>query len=164
MKRQTLAIFMTIGLAMTGCAQKEEASSKKQSPQHEAHISGDITETTSSLASLPKFLSSQPKQVQKIYKIAAQNHDLLSNIPCYCGCAESVGHTSNKSCFIREEKDSGKVIWDSHATTCVNCMEIALESASMKQNGSSALEIRNYIDNKYKEGYANPTPTPMPAS
>ncbi|MDG0957805.1 PCYCGC motif-containing (lipo)protein, partial [Bacillus paranthracis] len=24
------------------------------------------------------------------------------------------------------------------------------------------LEIRNYIDNKYKEGYGKPTPTPMP--
>ena len=34
--------------------------------------------------------------------------------------------------------------------------------ASMKQKGKSTLEIRNYIDNKYKEGYGKPTPTPMP--
>ena len=32
----------------------------------------------------------------------------------------------------------------------------------MKQKGKSTLEIRNYIDNKYKEGYGKPTPTPMP--
>ena len=32
----------------------------------------------------------------------------------------------------------------------------------MKQKGKSTLEIRKYIDNKYKEGYGKPTPTPMP--
>ena len=31
----------------------------------------------------------------------------------------------------------------------------------MKQKGKTTLEIRNYIDNKYKEGYGKPTPTPM---
>ncbi|WP_028399987.1 PCYCGC motif-containing (lipo)protein [Ectobacillus panaciterrae] len=164
MKRQAFAVVMIIGLTLAGCSQKEEAKPKEHTSEEHMHVSGDIAEKTADLHTLPKFLSSQPEQVQQIYTIAGQNYELLASIPCYCGCGESAGHTSNKSCFIREVKENGEVIWDSHATTCVNCMEIALESASMKQNGSSALEIRNYIDNKYKEGYGKPTPTPMPAS
>ena len=81
-------------------------------------------------------------------------------IPCYCGCGESVGHKTIKIALFVKLKN-GEVVWDSHATTCVNCLEIAVESASMKQKGKSTLEIRNYIDNKYKEGYGKPTPTPM---
>jgi hypothetical protein len=42
-------------------------------------------------------------------------------------------------------------------------MEIAVESAKMKKEGKSDKEIRTYIDNTYKNGYATPTDTPMPA-
>jgi Protein of unknown function with PCYCGC motif len=37
-----------------------------------------------------------------------------------------------------------------------------LKSIKMKQEGKSIKEIRHYIDEKYKEGYAKPTKTPMP--
>jgi hypothetical protein len=32
----------------------------------------------------------------------------------------------------------------------------------MKKQGKSVQEIRKFIDEKYKEGYAKPTQTPMP--
>ncbi|MEX2105013.1 MAG: PCYCGC motif-containing (lipo)protein, partial [Bacilli bacterium] len=42
------------------------------------------------------------------------------------------------------------------------CMQIAVESSKMKQDGKSTLDIRHYIDEKYSEIGAKPTPTPMP--
>ncbi|MCP8969586.1 PCYCGC domain-containing protein [Ectobacillus ponti] len=166
MYRTAIALLLGFLLVLAGCGAKEETKTTgAASPQHEAHEqTGDLAETTKDIHTLPSFLSSYPKEVQQVYMVAGQNHELLNWIPCYCGCGESVGHRSNKNCFIREVKANGEVVWDSHATTCVNCMEIALESASMKQDGKSALEIRKYIDNKYKEGFAKPTPTPMPAN
>jgi hypothetical protein len=41
-------------------------------------------------------------------------------------------------------------------------MEIAAVSAKLSEEGKSAKEIRTYIDEAFKEGYAKPTPTPMP--
>ena len=79
--------------------------------------------------------------MKDIYTVAGQNAELLDWIPCYCGCGESVGHKNNKNCFIREIKKNGEVVWDSHATTCVNCLEIAVESASMKQKENQRLKF-----------------------
>ena len=45
---------------------------------------------------------------------------------------------------------------------CDVCLEIAAESMVEYQKGKSMLDIRKEIDEKYKEGYAKPTPTPMP--
>lgn len=164
-------ILIVTSLLFVGCSNTNNAEPKKSSKEevsktesHADHTSEpkDIREQTNDASTLPSFLSAQEVQVQKIYQLAAQNVDLLKNIPCYCGCGESAGHTSNKDCFIYEVKENGNIVWDSHATTCLNCMEIAVESASLKQKGKTTLEIRKYIDEKYKEGYGKPTKTPMP--
>jgi hypothetical protein len=42
-------------------------------------------------------------------------------------------------------------------------MEIAVISSKLKEAGKTTKEIRDYIDNAYKEGYGKPTPTPMPS-
>jgi Protein of unknown function with PCYCGC motif len=164
---------LSISIILAGCSsdKAEVNNTNKESQEnhtsHENHAShtelADIREQTKNKETLPTFLAEKEKQIQQIYLVAAQHTDLLKNIPCYCGCGESVGHKSNLDCFINEEKADGSIIWDSHATTCINCMEIALESATLKQKGKTNLEIRNYIDNKYKEGYAKPTKTPMPS-
>lgn len=66
------------------------------------------------------------------------------------------------NCFVKKINEDGSVVWDDHGTRCGVCLEIAAESMKMKQEGKSIKEIRNYIDEKYKEGYAKPTKTPMP--
>ncbi|MDM5188077.1 PCYCGC motif-containing (lipo)protein [Bacillus sp. DX4.1] len=168
-----LLICFSILIALAGCSSNEEkASSKpKQKQKNEQehamgddHTAADIAETTKGADTLPSFLSTKPEQMQKIYQMAGEDHELLEWIPCYCGCGESVDHKSNKNCFVREVKNSGEIVWDSHATICANCLEIALQSVSLKKNGMSTLEIRQYIDKQYKEGYAKPTPTPMPSA
>ncbi|EKS7869101.1 hypothetical protein COD78_14790 [Bacillus cereus] len=168
MKKYVFSLLAVLSLILTGCGStgtnnQKSSESKQEEHDHASHTQqADIQEKTKGVDTLPTFLDKLDPQMKDIYTVAGQNAELLDWIPCYCGCGESVGHKNNKNCFIREIKKNGEVVWDSHATTCVNCLEIAVESASMKQKGKSTLEIRNYIDNKYKEGYGKPTPTPMP--
>jgi hypothetical protein len=97
-----------------------------------------------------------------VYQLAGQSTELLQWIPCYCGCGESVGHKSNMNCFIKEVKSDGSVVWDDHGTRCNVCLQIAVQSVKMKSEGKTDKEIRQFIDNTYKKGYAKPTDTPMP--
>ncbi len=59
-----------------------------------------------------------------------------------------------------ENKRDGKVVWDDHGTKCGVCLEIAAQSVSDLESGKSIKQIRQSIDEKYKSGYAKPTPTP----
>ncbi|MDN4494225.1 PCYCGC motif-containing (lipo)protein [Ureibacillus aquaedulcis] len=127
------------------------------------HTSGDIQELTASADELPKFLDDQNEDIRLVYQVAGKATDILQWIPCYCGCGESVGHRSNLNCFIAETREDGSILWDDHGTRCLVCLEIAVESVQMAQEGKSLKEIRNAIDAKYQEGYAAPTPTEMPA-
>jgi hypothetical protein len=162
LKKKWLPVMMSfLVIGTIGCSSQQEAKKEEEHTGHASQVQGDIREKTATDGTLPTFLATKDENIGKIYQIAAANRDLLEQMPCYCGCGDSVDHKSNLDCFINEQNDK-EIIWDSHATTCKNCMEIAVESAKMKQEGKSVLEIRQYIDTKYKEGYAKPTPTPMP--
>jgi hypothetical protein len=125
--------------------------------------SGDQIEETKGIDQLPSFLVNVDTSIQQVYQLAAANDEVIANMACYCGCGDSVGHKSNLDCFIKEKKANGSIIWNSHAITCQNCQEIAAEAIYLKKNNNkSLLEIRKIIDQKYKEGFAKPTPTPMP--
>lgn len=163
MKKHLFSLLVISSLVLSGCGAADNKQSSEPKEEHASHTQqSDIQETTKGIDTLPTFLDNLDPQLKDTYALAGKNAELLKWIPCYCGCGESVGHKSNKNCFIREIKKNGEVVWDSHATTCVHCVEVVVESASMQQKGKSPLEIRKYIDNKYKEGYAKPTPTPMP--
>jgi hypothetical protein len=51
----------------------------------------------------------------KLYTFAIENRDLLSAIPCTCGC-ERFSHTSNRSCYVKAERGD-QVTFTSHAAT-----------------------------------------------
>ncbi len=139
-----------------------EAASSTDHESHD-HASGDIQELTASADVLPSFLEGQHEDIQLVYQVAGKATDILEWIPCYCGCGDSVGHRSNLNCFIAETREDGSILWDDHGTRCLVCLEIAVESVQMAQQGKSLKEIREAIDTKYKDGYAAPTPTDMPA-
>nr|WP_274605474.1 PCYCGC motif-containing (lipo)protein [Priestia megaterium] len=122
--------------------------------------SSNTSEETASNEVLPEFLKDKPEEVQTIYANATQNKELLENIPYYCGCGESTGDKNNYDCFIHENKRDGKVVWDDHGTKCGVCLEIAAQSVPDLESGKSIKQIRQSIDEKYKSGYAKPTPTP----
>lgn len=176
MRKQILAYFFflaTILLVITSCSSaindskqeqnkdSEHASQEEEQPLHAD--SGDLRETTKSVDVLPNFLKDSTDGMKAVYTTAAEHKELLEYIPCYCGCAESGNHKDNYDCYIYENKKNGEVVWDAHGTGCSVCIETTAESVSQFNEGKSIKEIRQYIDKKYKEGFAKPTPTPMPS-
>ncbi|GIP23876.1 PCYCGC motif-containing (lipo)protein [Paenibacillus sp. J22TS3] len=170
MKKRTyaaLASLLGAGMILSACGFGQSADSQQPKPHSGSdHVkqtaSGDLQEKTASLDKLPAFLSQASAEVKSGYVTAASVSDILSSIPCYCGCGESAGHKSNLNCFISEINKDGSVLWDDHGTRCGVCLETAKTTAEMKKQGKSLKEIRRIIDEQYKEGYAPPTPTPMP--
>ncbi|WP_232699044.1 PCYCGC domain-containing protein [Brevibacillus daliensis] len=159
---------LTLAL-ITGCSSTNQSSSNpsaspsESAQAHTTHApNGDLQELTASISALPTFLDKVDPTIKDVYAIAGQHNQLLQSIPCYCGCGESAGHMHNGNCFIKEVKEDGSVIWDDHGTRCQACLEIAFISGKMSTEGKSVKEIRDYIDQQYGEGYAKPTPTPMP--
>ncbi|WP_268842857.1 PCYCGC motif-containing (lipo)protein (plasmid) [Priestia megaterium] len=163
-------IMLVVSFISVACSNTNEekvskettSQTKKDHEQHSEVASGDIREETTSNGVLPEFLKDKSEDMQVIYADAAQNKELLENIPCYCGCGESAGHKNNYDCFIYKNKEDGKVVWDDHGTKCGVCLEIAAQSVSDLKSGKSIKQIRQSIDEKYKSGYAKPTPTPTP--
>lgn len=156
MRTKSLFLFIVTALILSACGTNKEES-------HQSHSHGDLQEKTASANVMPTFLDGQMERIRLVYQIAGQATDLLQWIPCYCGCGESAGHRSNLNCFIKEINEDGSIVWDDHGTRCGVCLEIAAAAAKMKSEGKSDKEIRNFIDETYKEGYADPTDTPMPA-
>ncbi|GMB07988.1 uncharacterized protein with PCYCGC motif [Thermolongibacillus altinsuensis] len=147
--------IMSFSLVLSACSTNETTHPATK------HVtsSGDVRETTSSVDKLPSFLHKHDENMTLLYQQAAQHQTLLEHIPCYCGCGESAGHQNNYDCFVYENKQDGSIVWDDHATKCGVCLEIAATSIREYKNGKSMKEIRQMIDETYKEGYAKPTPT-----
>ncbi|WP_019414715.1 PCYCGC motif-containing (lipo)protein [Paenisporosarcina sp. TG20] len=160
MKSKWFILICLAMLVLSACNSKEADLEQ----DHSIHLpNGDIQEKTNSAEVLPSFLDNQSNELKLVYQAAGNAHEILEWIPCYCGCAESAGHLSNKNCFIDRVNEDGSVVWDDHGTRCLVCVEIAVQSINMAQDGNNLTEIRNFIDQKYKEGYAPPTSTPMPS-
>lgn len=163
MKKVFLMLLSSI-LLLSACGQENKQENHEEHEDHVGHLeNGDLQETTASFDILPAFLDTQSEDMKLVYQAAAKANDVLKWMPCYCGCGDSAGHKSNFNCFVHEIKENGEVVWDDHGTRCAACLETAIASIQMVQEGKSLLEIRNTIDETYKEGYAKPTETPMPS-
>jgi len=111
----------------------------------------------------PDYAKQNPR-VLNAYKVAVAEPQLLKAIPCYCGCREvrtqqfPQGHKSLYNCYRDDEG-----AFTNHGAYCTICINEALESYSMLQEGKTLKEIREAIDSKYQGKYGAPTPTPPPA-
>ncbi|WP_282034099.1 PCYCGC motif-containing (lipo)protein [Metabacillus indicus] len=158
-----MTAFLSCSFILSGC---QESAGKETHEEHSSHSTfknnGDIREETPSADILPGFLDKQPDEIKTLYAAAARHEDLLSYMPCYCGCGESAGHKDNGDCFINERKEDGTIVWDDHGTKCGVCLEIAAKAIIEREKGTSVNEVRQMIDEQYKEGYAEPTDTKLP--
>ncbi len=73
---------------------------------------GDENQTVAR-GKLPVFAATG--DAAQLYTFALENRDVLSAIPCTCGCAR-FGHTSNRSCYVKAERGD-QVTFTSHAAT-----------------------------------------------
>lgn len=166
MKKSFMLMIFILVLVLAACGDKAQQHGHDEylevGHQHQLP-NGDVQEATESAAVLPKFLDEKSLDVRLVYQLAASATDVLEYMPCYCGCGEIAGHGNNLNCFVDEIREDGSVVWDDHGTRCLVCLEIAVQSVQMQKDGKSMKEIREFIDDMYKEGYAEPTDTPMPA-
>jgi hypothetical protein len=108
-----------------------------------------------SMADMPADVQFAPVSVQQAYQFAFANPDVMTQIPCYCGCG-AMGHTSNYSCYVSNVDANGTITYDSHALGCSICVDITQDAMRMLKDGKTVPEIRAYVDQTYaKYGPSN---------
>lgn len=107
------------------------------------------------LQQMPARVQTAAVSVQQAYQFNAANPDLMTQIPCYCGCG-GIGHASNYDCYVANVDAEGVITYDNHALGCSICVDITLDAMRMAADGQSAQAIREAIDATYaKYGPSN---------
>lgn len=106
---------------------------------------------------MPAEVQSAPVTVQQAYQFAVANPDVITQLPCYCGCGP-IGHTTNYSCYVSSVDEDGTITFDNHALGCSICVDITQDAERLLRDGKSVPEIRAYVD----QTYARYGPSNMP--
>lgn len=101
-----------------------------------------------SIDEMPAEVQSAPVTVQQAYQFAVANPDVMTQLPCYCGCGP-IGHTSNYSCYVSSVDADDTITFDNHALGCSICVDITLDAMRLLREGKSVPEIRAYVDQTY---------------
>src|SRR5262245_20425805 len=110
---------------------------------------------------LPAYQLPKPNdRIRAIYKFAAERPDVLSYMPCFCGC-EMSGHKSNEDCFVKARAKNGDVTaWQEHGMVCGMCLAVAERAEQLCGTGASLAQMRADIENRYGQITGLQTPTP----
>jgi hypothetical protein len=108
-------------------------------------------------SALPEGARKAPPKVREAYRFAIANREILSQIPCYCGCGAE--HKSDADCFIKEVRPDGSIVFDGMSLGCGICIDIARDVMRMLDEGKSLKGIRASIDTTYSR-FGPSTPTP----
>jgi hypothetical protein len=103
-----------------------------------------------SLDSMPLEVMNAPVAVQQAYQFNVANPEVMTQIPCYCGCG-SMGHTSNYSCYVSGIEADGLVAYDTHALGCSICVDITQDTMRLLNQGKTVPEIKAYVDQTYSQ-------------
>ena len=120
-----ISIIIVLSLLITGCS----STNSKENIQK-------LSYEMAPLAGMPLEVQSEPVTVKRAYQFAVVNPDILSQLPCYCGCG-GMGHTSNYSCYIAGEDDNGELTFDNHALGCSICVDITQDAIRMLAEGKT---------------------------
>ena len=109
----------------------------------------------------PGYATARPPEVVKAaYKFAAEHPEILSYVPCFCGC-ERMGHRGNEDCFVKARDVNGDVVqWEDHGMECAVCLDVATRSRQLFASGASVSDIRAAIEKEFAPLSTNHTPTP----
>ena len=108
-------------------------------------------------SALPEGARKAPPKVREAYRFAIANREILSQIPCYCGCGAE--HKSDLDCFIKDVRPDGSIVFDGMSLGCGICIDIARDVMRMLDEGKALKEIRAYVDTTYSR-FGPSTPTP----
>ena len=105
-------------------------------------------------------MARSPEVVRAAYKFAAEHPEILSYVPCFCGCERS-GHRGNEDCFVKARDVNGDVVeWEEHGMECAVCLDVATRSQQLYASGASLADIRAAVEKEYKPLSTSMTPTP----
>jgi hypothetical protein len=115
---------------------------------------------------LPAYpLPRSPEIITATYKFAAEHPEVLSYVPCFCGCERS-GHRGNEDCFVQKRGPNGDVTeWTEHGMECTVCLDVAQQAMQMHASGASVRDIRAAVEKRWASQSAQShthTPTPEP--
>lgn len=100
--------------------------------------------------------------VTAAYEFAAEHPEILSYVPCYCGC-ERAGHQGNHDCFVKARAENGDVTeWDEHGVECTVCIDVANRSRQLHASGASVRDIRTAIEKEFAALYPGKMIAPHP--
>jgi len=103
-----------------------------------------------------------PEVVTAAYEFAAEHPEILSYVPCYCGC-ERAGHQGNHDCFVKSRAENGDVTeWDEHGVECTVCIDVANRSRQLHASGASVRDIRTAIEKEFAAVYPGKMIAPYP--
>ena len=119
------------------------------------------------LPPLPRvgYAPARPMEVvQQVFEFAARHPEVLSYVPCYCGCENPrLGHKGNHDCFVKARAANGMVTeWEPHGIGCQICIDVGREAMLLFNSGASVTSIRAAIEKKYGAYFGSSTPTPQP--
>jgi hypothetical protein len=115
---------------------------------------------------LPGYpLGRPPEVIKAAYIFAAEHPEVLTYVPCFCGCERS-GHKGNEDCFVKSRAANGDVSqWEPHGMECNVCVDVATQAKQMFSSGASVRDIRAAVEQKWASQSAEMhthTPTPQP--
>ena len=61
---------------------------------------------------LPPDIQRASSDIREAYRFAVANRETLRYIPCFCGCYEEDGHTSNAACYVKDSSTPGNLMFD----------------------------------------------------
>jgi len=151
----SIALLVALGFGLSACS---TGGAKNAGEGLRPYTAADTA--AAAQAAYPSYVTSE---LRDAYEFAVAHPEVLSYMPCYCGCGLTVDHTSNLDCFIAGVASYGRIIFDEHARYCNICLEVARDANRLLQQGKPLLEIRSYVD--LMHGQKGPgTDTPRPSS
>lgn len=100
MKKLIVPLLTTITF-ISGCSSSQTPTAEKDHSSHEN--AGETPVLTYEIGSndwsaVTTYTDSS--NTLEAYQFAVEHPEVLNYMPCYCGCYEEDGHTSNTNCFV----------------------------------------------------------------
>jgi Protein of unknown function with PCYCGC motif len=104
-------------LVVTNCAGQSEQKADAQAAQVPAALPPPAPSPDGAPPIPMQFAARPPEVIRVVYTFAADHPEVLSHVPCFCGC-QNRGHRNNDNCFVaRREADGRVAAWEPHGAT-----------------------------------------------